>query len=209
MSSVFDSIFSAVDAFVYRCRNDSDYTMDFLAGGVRRSIGYDEADILGNAKVSYVGLTHPDDKDRVFADVDLAIEKGESWDLSYRLQHKMGHYVWVRECGCAVFEDGELAYLQGLVRSAEAELKLRDKLEDSMKSTQAVCDDIVQLTSQITKSVRELSMLSINARIEAARSGEAGKGFAVVANEIKNLADHNAEWADKIAERVSLINGAP
>lgn len=205
MTSVFDSVFSSIDAFVYRCKNDRDYTMEYLAGAVTRLIGYAPSDILQNAKVSYVGLTLDVDKDRVFGEVDAAIEAGKAWNVTYRLTHKTGQPVWVRERGCAVYQDGELAYLEGLVVSAEAEFDLRRKLEENADESRILSKDIVGLTHQITGSVRELSMLSINARIEAARSGEAGKGFAVVANEMKDLADRNAGWAGKIADRVRQL----
>ena len=206
MDSVFESIFGAIDAFIYRCANDADYTMDYMAGGVQKLIGYAPEDVMGNAKVSYVGITVDEDKDRVFADVDAAIEAGRAWDVAYRLCHQDGHHVWVRERGSAVYEDGKLVYLQGLVVDAAAEFNLRSELERRVEESRAASKDIVGLTKQITSSVRELSMLSTNARIEAARSGEAGRGFAVVANEMKTLSERNAGLADKIAEQVQQFD---
>lgn len=209
MDSVFESIFGAVDAFIYRCNNDSAYTMEYMAGGVQRLIGYPPNDILKNAKTSYVDLTVEDDRTRVFAEVDEAIDARKTWDIAYRLTHKEGQQIWVRERGNAVFEDGKVAYLQGLVVGAGAEFDLRDRLERRVQESRTASKDIVGLTKQITSSVRELSMLSTNARIEAARSGEAGKGFAVVANEMKTLSERNAGLADKIAEQVQQLNDGP
>ncbi|WP_299875500.1 PAS domain-containing protein [uncultured Sulfitobacter sp.] len=209
MDTVFESIFSAVDAFIYRCSNDAAYTMEHMAGGVQRLIGYAPEDILQNAKTSYVDLTAEEDKERVFADVDTAIAAGKPWDIAYRLIHHDGRAIWVRERGNAVMKDGEVAYLQGLVVGAGAEFDLRDKLERRVEEARAASEDIVGLTKQITSSVRELSMLSTNARIEAARSGEAGRGFAVVANEMKTLSERNAGLADKIAEQVQQFNEGP
>ena len=207
METVFESVFGDIHAFVYRCKNDRDYTMQYMTGGVERITGYAVGDILDNARVSYVGLTPDVDKERVFGIVDAAIAAGKSWDMTHRLTHRDGHHVWVRERGSAVFENGELSYLQGLVVGAEAEFALRNQLEQRVEETRLASIDIVNLTRQITSSVGELSMLSINARIEAARSGPAGKGFAVVANEIKTLADRNAVWAVQIADQVRDING--
>lgn len=209
MDSIFDSIFGAIDAFIYRCSNDSDYTMEYMAGGVQRLIGYSPKDILQNAKTSYVDLTVAEDKERVFADVDAAIAARKTWDIAYRLQHHDGHRIWVRERGNAVLKDGEVIYLQGLVVGAGAEFDLREELERRVQESSDASKDIVGLTKQITSSVRELSMLSTNARIEAARSGEAGKGFAVVANEMKTLSERNAGLADKIAQQVQNLNNGP
>lgn len=205
MDSVFESVFSGIDAFVYRCRNDKDYTMQHMTGGVQRMLGYSIDDIIGNVRASYVGLTVEEDKERVFAEVDAAIEAKEPWDVAYRLTHLTGKHVWVRERGTAVYEDGELTYLQGLVVGASAEFGLRAQLEKQVEETRVATSDIIGLTGQITSSVKVLSMLSINAGIEAARSGEAGKGFAVVAHEIKTLADNNVIWADKIADQIGNI----
>lgn len=199
MLSVFESIFSTIPAFAYRCRNDKTYTMEFMEGAVTELTGYGVDDILGNSKVSYVGLTHLDDVDRVFADVDAAIEARKPWDVAYRLTSSGGDLVHVRERGCAVYKDGELAYLQGLVVGAEQEQLLQDQMKAHLEKSEAKNKEILDLIGQITASLKQLNMLSINARIEAARSGQAGLGFAVVADEIKALSDQNSNWANVIA----------
>ena len=162
MESVYDSIFGAIDAFVYRCRNDADYTMEYIAGGVDSLLGYAAEDLLGNATVSYVGLVLAEDTEDMVRDIDLAIENSETWDVSYRVHHKDGHPIWLRERGNAVFEGGELVYLQGLIVGARAEIALREDMAASLTRTTKANQDVLAMTENISGSVRELSMLSIN-----------------------------------------------
>jgi methyl-accepting chemotaxis protein len=58
------------------------------------------------------------------------------------------------------------------------------------------------LITDIDSITNRTKMLSLNASIEAARSGEAGKGFAVVAEEIKKLADQSEENTNQITSLV-------
>ncbi len=177
--------------------------MEHMEGALHSLTGFDIDEMLGNRVTSWVGITHHDDVDRVFAEVDTAIERSEPWDVAYRIITRKKETVWVRERGCAVFEDGQMVYLQGLIVSAAAERLLSMKLEDLVTKTKTANKEIVALSSQITSSVKQLSMLSINARIEAARSGEAGLGFAVVADEMKTLAEENGRLAGHITEKIN------
>ncbi|WP_345742032.1 methyl-accepting chemotaxis protein [Sulfitobacter geojensis] len=205
MSDVLDSLFSNIEAFGYRCLHDSDHTLQVIEGGVKELLGYDAADLIGNRLHAFGDLAHPEDKQRLFEAVDLAVERRGPWDLAYRLLHEDGSYVWVRERGAAVFEKGTLTHLQGLIVSATEEMSLRTELETILQQSRESNSEIIGLTGKITGSIRQLTMLSINARIEAARSGDAGRGFAVVAEEMKKLADQNAEWAYVISEKVSHV----
>ncbi|WP_264212140.1 methyl-accepting chemotaxis protein [Leisingera thetidis] len=202
--TVFNSIFSSGSAFVYRCANDENFTMKFMAGQVEKLCGCPKSDILGNSKVSYVGLTHADDIDRVFADVDAAIEARENWDVAYRLSRSDGSHAWVRERGNAVYDDsGEMVYLEGLVVDASAEVTLRRELQETLNRTEEANAEIIKLAENILRSVQKLSILAINAGIEAARAGKAGLGFAYLAREIKALADENNLWASRITDTMA------
>lgn len=200
MENVFDSVFSSIDAIVYRCRNDHAYTIEDIRGSVSAILGYSAEEILGNAVVSWVGMTSKDDEARLFEKVDAAIAAGNSWDVAYRMRHKKGHFVWVRARGAAKYVNGELAYLEGLVVSAETEMELRAEIEELLVSTRSENQTILSLTEKVTQSLRQLTMLSVNARIEAARGGEAGRGFGVVAEAINELAKQNSVWLRQVSD---------
>lgn len=87
-----------------------------------------------------------------------------------------------------------------------------DKIKLNKKVTGDVGNAIQDLSSQmdkvrnIVKVINDISkqtnLLSLNASIEAARSGEAGRGFAVVASEIGGLAN---ETASAVREITSIV----
>ena len=62
---------------------------------------------------------------------------------------------------------------------------------------------IIEVIGQIAD---ETNLLSLNASIEAARSGEAGKGFAVVASQIGKLAENSAKAVVNIAGIIKEVN---
>lgn len=201
---VFNSVFNSANSFIYRCANDEHFTMAFMAGQVEHLCGRPRQDILGNAKVSFAGIMHDEDTPQALAHIDAAIEAGRPWDVAYRLSHPDGGSAWVRERGNAVYDDrGEMVFLEGLVVDATAEVELRRQLEGTLRKTEADNAEILKLAENILRSVQKLSILAINAGIEAARAGKAGQGFAFLAREIKALADENSAWANRITDQMA------
>ncbi|HCY86401.1 MAG TPA: hypothetical protein DHV36_14795 [Desulfobacteraceae bacterium] len=66
-------------------------------------------------------------------------------------------------------------------------------------------EDVDEVTNEIRSISEQVSLLALNAKIEAARAGDAGKGFAVVAQEITELAqDTNRSTVDADEKLVGI-----
>jgi PAS domain-containing protein len=50
----------------YRCLNDENWTMEFISEGCVELTGYNPLDLIGNRKLSYGELIHPDDQGPVW-----------------------------------------------------------------------------------------------------------------------------------------------
>ncbi|MCR5763153.1 MAG: hypothetical protein K6G00_07215 [Treponema sp.] len=79
------------------------------------------------------------------------------------------------------------------------------KLFELMKSIQNSSNEILSVVTTLDDFAQQTDLLSMNASIEAAHSGEAGKGFAVIAHEIKSLAAKSASWSAKIGEIITSV----
>lgn len=202
--AVLLSILAASKSFAYRCDNDEAVTMRYLAGQVVEITGCAPDELLGNRVLNYAALCHPEDLRPMIDQVDAAIADDLPWDVDYRLIRRDGSVLYVRERGAAVrAADGSISYLQGLVVNASAEETLKRTLKDRERAALVSNREILSLAGKIADTVRELTMLSVNARIEAARAGDNGRGFAVVATEMGDLAKTNAEWAARLTEKMT------
>ena len=81
-----------------------------------------------------------------------------------------------------------------------------NNLRQSTENIRANVEDVKIFAKEIQGISNSTNMLSLNASIEAARSGEMGKGFAVVANEMGRLAHNTNESSGKILEILNRFN---
>jgi diguanylate cyclase (GGDEF)-like protein/PAS domain S-box-containing protein len=106
-----------LDGMVYRCRDDDEWTMEFISEGCRRLTGYDPHDLLLNNRLSYEGITHPDDRRRIREEIRSGLALRNRFDTEYRIMHASGEIRWVWERGTGVLDDvGELVAIEGLIQ---------------------------------------------------------------------------------------------
>ncbi len=72
-----------------------------------------------------------------------------------------------------------------------------DTLNASFEGIETLLQSLENNNDHITRTARQTHLLSLNAAVEASRSGEAGRGFSVVAEEIRNLAESSHAMADE------------
>ena len=202
----FVSIAGRMNGFLYRCRNDSDYTMLVMEGDVPGITGRNAADFLVNSGLSYAAVIHPDDAPMVDAAIEAAVAKRETWETEYRVVRKDGADHWVREVGGGVFaSDGALDFLEGIVIDISSRKASEHRNAELFREVAKTSKNIIADTDVILEVLKTLKLLALNARIEAARAGEAGAGFTVVATEIKTLADRTGESAERITRLMTEL----
>ncbi len=81
-----------------------------------------------------------------------------------------------------------------------------DNASLKIKELEFKVSEINKITDVINGIAEETNLLSLNASIEAARSGEAGRGFAVVAEEIRKLAEGSRKSANEISALIKDIS---
>jgi PAS domain S-box-containing protein len=116
---------------VYRCRFDEDYTMDYISDQIEDITGYPPSEFKSNKIRSFASVVHPDDLERVHNTIENSNTTGAYYEMEYRMLHKNGNTVWVKESGKSISDDdGNVAFLDGIIvdvtRRKEAELAVKD-----------------------------------------------------------------------------------
>ncbi|MGF1678385.1 MAG: PAS domain S-box protein [Candidatus Methylacidiphilales bacterium] len=147
------NLFQNLPGMAYRCRNDEFWTMEFTSEGSFELTGYLPTDLLDNRTISFLELTHPDDREWARRDVNLALSRRTRFELTYRIIHRTKGERWVWERGCGVFVNGNLSHIEGFIsdvtdqQNAYTRLQTQAHLIDQARDAIIVSDGNGYITS--------------------------------------------------------------
>jgi len=124
------TLMSNLRGMAYRCVNDKNWTMEFVSAGCLELTGYSFSELVGENKVSFASLIHPDDRDPVWSKVQSAVHEKKTFDITYRIRTARGTEKWVRESGQGVFSaDGKLIALEGFIADTTGQKMMESEIE--------------------------------------------------------------------------------
>jgi len=128
-----NTLFNNLQGMAYRCNNNKKWTMEFLSNGCEELTGYHIDDLLFNKKVSYNDLIHSEDRERIWEEVQTALNEKIPFELSYRIITADQRIKWVNEKGVGVFDEnsGELIALEGFIWDVTDKKIAEEKLKES------------------------------------------------------------------------------
>ena len=124
--SQLNSIMSNLLGAAYRCQFDESYTIKYISEKIFDISGYPNSDFRENTVRTYASIIHPEDTEICRTNISEASQNKTSYEFEYRIIHRNGAIVWVKENGKCIFNrNGEVAFLDGIIidvtRRKEAE----------------------------------------------------------------------------------------
>lgn len=139
----------------YRCRNDRDWTMEFLSDGCEELTGYRAAALVGNQLRSYAELIHPEDRERVWQTVQDGVAGRRRFSMDYRIRTADGGERWVHENGLPLFDaEGRVEALEGFISDVTEQRLAERHLQESLQAQE-------RLNRALEDSRHELAELAI------------------------------------------------
>ncbi|WP_320006254.1 PAS domain-containing protein [Maridesulfovibrio sp.] len=100
---------------VYRCRNDVNWTMDFISHGCFELTGYEVDSLLDNSELSYSDIILPQYRAHVWECVQEAVHDREPFEMIYKIRTASGDEKWVWEKGVETTGDDGEGFLEGFI----------------------------------------------------------------------------------------------
>lgn len=144
------TLMSNLSGMVYRCKNDRDWTMEFVSDGCVALTGYNPEDIIDNHRVSFSKIIHPDDQDKLWFKVQSCLQNQQPFESAYRIITRTGEIKWVWEQGRGIFSvTGELFALEGYL----TDITERTKSLEALRYSEARYRAISELASDFVYSM--------------------------------------------------------
>ena len=110
------SLVNRLPAMLYRSRNNSSWTMEYVSSGCELLTGYPAESLLNQSQISLGSMIHPDDAGYVWEDVQIALQTHQCFDLNYRLKQKDGTEIRVQDKGRGLYSDsGMVLGVEGII----------------------------------------------------------------------------------------------
>jgi len=131
-----ETLINNLPGLVYRCRNNRQWTMEYMSGGCEVLTGYPPEALINSERLTYADLIVREDQEQVWQSVQASVRENRPFELMYRIRTARGEEKWVLERGRGNFStSGELLGVEGFItditRERREELRLRsDSLLD-------------------------------------------------------------------------------
>jgi diguanylate cyclase (GGDEF)-like protein/PAS domain S-box-containing protein len=146
----YETLLKNLPGMVYRCRNDRDWTMEFVNDGSFELFGYFPHELINNQRIAYAKLIHPEDRETVWNEISAKLEQRNSFEIIYRIITKENVVKWVWERGQGIFDsEDKLLVLEGFISDITERIIFEQRAEKAKRQAEALQEAMAELASQL------------------------------------------------------------
>jgi PAS domain S-box-containing protein len=108
-----EAVLNNLPGMVFRIRNTPDWPVEFISQGSIALTGWTPEELIEGKITSHSSCVFPDDKDRVWQAMQVAVASREKYEVEYRIIHADGTIKWVWEQGGGVYDGEQCLALEG------------------------------------------------------------------------------------------------
>ena len=113
---MYATLVDNLPGFVYRCKNDPAWTMEFISTGCQTVTGYAPEDLNQNRRLAFADLIVEEHRAPIWEKWQDHLARRVPIELEYPIRTAAGKERWVWERGQGVFDgDGRLLFLEGFI----------------------------------------------------------------------------------------------
>ncbi|MDP4185829.1 MAG: PAS domain S-box protein [Bacteroidota bacterium] len=136
----------------YRCRNDKQWTMEYVSEGCLALCGYTPEDLIGNNKLSFSDLIVPEYYDYIWEKWQKVLRIRSSFKDEYIIKTANGDRKWVLEQGCGIYdENGKVIAIEGFILDITERKNSEEELKRSREEYKMIFEE--DLTGDFVSSV--------------------------------------------------------
>lgn len=172
-SRLLETLLANLDGMVYRCRDDDEWTMEFISEGCLELTGYQPEDLLFNHRISYEDITHPEDRETVRQTIRACLDGKRRFELEYRIVRADGDVRWVWERGVGIYNaTGALDALEGYVQDVTARKEADQALLEAERRYRSIFENAIEGVFQSTPDGGYIAVNPALARIYGYKSAD-------------------------------------
>ncbi len=170
---LLETLLANLDGMVYRCRDDAHWTLEFVSDGCQALTGYTPADLLLNSRISFLQLTHPEDRAMVRKHIDACMRERRRIDIEYRIVHADGSLRWVWERGVGLYNAaGKVEAMEGFLQDVTERKEAAHALQEAERRYRSIFENAIEGVFQTTPDGTYIAVNPALARIYGYHSPE-------------------------------------
>ncbi len=152
----YRSLVGNIPDVTWTADNKGNFT--YLSPNIERLSGFAMGEIFAQGSQLFFANIHPDDVHRVKEGFRALFIQGQAFDVEFRVRHKTGQWIWVRDRALATYERNGVVYADGIVSDITDRKRVEETVRVLYETARALteCNRLEQAVPTILKSLCDL-----------------------------------------------------